>query len=164
MRLLQAPLDTCLDSPFFAGLSVHGLHFTVYALSSIHFRKFVAGVSRYTPENKEISAFIEEFGRQCIKVSSTRCYQQNSRTSQADRVMFYPHNADKKSLMSSKVFAVILGPDMAAPILWVPGIFGSFCRKTLHAHKVPRLRGGGGLGFGGGGGSANFILWSRGLF
>ena len=34
MRLLQAPLDTCLDSPFFASLSVHGLHFTAYALSN----------------------------------------------------------------------------------------------------------------------------------
>ena len=29
----QAPLDTCLDSPCFASLSVHGLHFTVYAPS-----------------------------------------------------------------------------------------------------------------------------------
>ena len=26
----QAALDTCLDNPFFASLSVHGLHFTVY--------------------------------------------------------------------------------------------------------------------------------------
>ena len=33
MRLFQATLDTCLDSPFFASLSVHGLHFTVYAPS-----------------------------------------------------------------------------------------------------------------------------------
>ena len=33
MRPFQAPLDTCLDSPFFASLSVHSLHFTVYALS-----------------------------------------------------------------------------------------------------------------------------------
>ena len=33
MRLFQAPLDTCLGSPFFASLSVHGLHFTVYAPS-----------------------------------------------------------------------------------------------------------------------------------
>ena len=33
MRLFQAALDTCLDSPFFASLSVHGLHFTVYAPS-----------------------------------------------------------------------------------------------------------------------------------
>ena len=30
MRPFQAPLDTCLGSPFFASLSVHGLHFTVY--------------------------------------------------------------------------------------------------------------------------------------
>ena len=34
MRLFQAALDTCLGSPFFASLSVHGLHFTVYAPSS----------------------------------------------------------------------------------------------------------------------------------
>ena len=33
MRLFQAALDTCHDSPFFASLSVHGLHFTVYARS-----------------------------------------------------------------------------------------------------------------------------------
>ena len=31
MRLLQAALDTCLESPLLASLSVHGLHFTVYA-------------------------------------------------------------------------------------------------------------------------------------
>ena len=34
MRLLEAALDTSLDSPLFAGLSVHGLHFTVYASSN----------------------------------------------------------------------------------------------------------------------------------
>ena len=34
MRLFQAALDTCLDSPFLASLSIHGLHFTVYAPSS----------------------------------------------------------------------------------------------------------------------------------
>ena len=33
MRLLQAALDTCFDSPFSATLSVHGLHFTVCAPS-----------------------------------------------------------------------------------------------------------------------------------
>ena len=32
-QLFQAPLDTCLGSPFFASLSVHGLPFTVYAAS-----------------------------------------------------------------------------------------------------------------------------------
>ena len=35
MRLFQAALDTCLGSPFFASLSVHGLHFTVCAPSII---------------------------------------------------------------------------------------------------------------------------------
>ena len=30
MRLFQAPLDTCLGSPFFASLSVHGLHPTFF--------------------------------------------------------------------------------------------------------------------------------------
>ena len=33
MRLLQAALDTPLDSPFSATLSVHGLHFMVCAPS-----------------------------------------------------------------------------------------------------------------------------------
>ena len=33
MRLFQGALDTPLDSPFSATLSVHGLHFTVYAPS-----------------------------------------------------------------------------------------------------------------------------------
>ena len=33
-RLFQAALDACLDSPLVASLSVHGLHFTVYAPSS----------------------------------------------------------------------------------------------------------------------------------
>ena len=37
MRLFQAALDTCLDSPFFASLSVHGLHFTVYLPSKKNF-------------------------------------------------------------------------------------------------------------------------------
>ena len=35
MRLFQAALGTCLDNPFFASLSVHGLHFTVYATGKI---------------------------------------------------------------------------------------------------------------------------------
>ena len=34
MRLFPAALDTPLDSPFSSTLSVHGLHFTVYAPSS----------------------------------------------------------------------------------------------------------------------------------
>ena len=32
----QGALETCLDSPLLASLSVHGLHFTVYAPSTNH--------------------------------------------------------------------------------------------------------------------------------
>ena len=37
MCLFQAALDTPRDGPFTATLSVHGLHFTVYALSTCEF-------------------------------------------------------------------------------------------------------------------------------
>ena len=37
----------------------------------------------------------------------------------------------RKSAMSTKFLSAILGPEMAAPILWAPGIFGFFfCWKT----------------------------------
>ena len=34
----------------------------------------------------------------------------------------------------------ILGPETAAAILWVPGIFWFFLLENPHAHKIPRLR------------------------
>ena len=37
---------------------------------------------------------------------------------------------------------------MAAPILWAPGNFGFFLQENLHAHKIPRFRGGVFLGLG----------------
>ena len=45
MRLFQAALDTPLDRPFFASLSVRGLHFTVYAPS-----KNVLNISKIVPD------------------------------------------------------------------------------------------------------------------
>ena len=39
MRHFQAALDTCLGSPLLACLSVHGLHFTVYAPSNYDFHR-----------------------------------------------------------------------------------------------------------------------------
>ena len=51
-----------------------------------------------------------------------------------------------------------LGLEMAAPILWAPGIFGSFCRKPPLPIKFLVFWGGGILFFGEGGGSANLIL------
>ena len=62
---------------------------------------------------------------------------------------------------------VILGPEMDAPILWAPGIFGSFCWKTRHAHKIPLFfGGGGGRGFleGGGVEVPILFLWAWGFF
>ena len=60
----------------------------------------------------------------------------------------------------------ILGPEMAAPILWAPGIFWLFLVEIPHAHKIPRSRRGcwGFLEGGGGGGSANFIYMGAGNF
>ena len=46
---------------------------------------------------------------------------------------------------------VILGPEMAAPILWAPGIFWFFLLQNPHAHKIPRFRAGGVGSFGKGG-------------
>ena len=63
--------------------------------------------------------------------------------------------------MSIKFVSAILGPEMAAPILWAPGKMRSFCRKT-YVHKIPRFRGGGYFGFGGG--IADFIFTGAGIF
>ena len=53
----------------------------------------------------------------------------------------------------------ILGPEKAAPILWAPGIFGSFCWKAPHTHKIPRFRGGVGVFLERGGGVEVPILF-----
>ena len=44
--------------------------------------------------------------------------------------------------MSIKFPPVILEPEMAAPILWAPGIFWFFLLENPHAHKIPPFRGG----------------------
>ena len=69
----------------------------------------------------------------------------------------------RKILVSVKYVSVILGPEMAAPILWTPGKIRPFCRKS-HVHKIPRFRGGGYFGFLGGRGSADFIFMGARIF
>ena len=60
---------------------------------------------------------------------------------------------------------VILGPEMAAPILWTPGIFWFFLLEIPMPIKFVVLGGGGVVGFlEGGGGSANFIRMVWGFF
>ena len=70
----------------------------------------------------------------------------------------------RKSVMSRKFSPAILGPEMAAPILWAPGIFWFFLLANPHAHKIPAFRGGVGFFRRGGGGSANFIFMGVGIF
>ena len=65
----------------------------------------------------------------------------------------------RKILVSVKFVSAILGPEMAAPILWTPGKMRSFCRKN-HVRKIPLFLGG---GFGGGG-SADFIFMDARIF
>ena len=60
--------------------------------------------------------------------------------------------------VSVKFVSAILGPEMAAPILWTPGKMRSFCRKN-HVRKIPPFRG----GFFGGG-SAGFIFMGARIF
>ena len=48
----------------------------------------------------------------------------------------------RKILVSVKFLSAILGPEMAAPILWAPRISGFFLQENLHVHKIPRFRGG----------------------
>ena len=66
--------------------------------------------------------------------------------------------------MSIKFPPAILGPEMAASILWAPGIFWLFLENP-HAHKIPPFRGGV-LGFLKGGGVEVPILffWAWGFF
>ena len=65
--------------------------------------------------------------------------------------------------MSIKYPPVILGPDMAAPILWESGIFWFFLLENPHAHKIPLFRGGGSGFLEGEGWSANFIFMGVGI-
>ena len=65
----------------------------------------------------------------------------------------------RKASCPYKVLPAILGPEMAAPILWAPRKIAFFLQGNLHAHKIPRFIGGGVFGFfWGGGGSADFIF------
>ena len=73
----------------------------------------------------------------------------------------------RQSVMSIEFPPVILGPEMAAPILWAPGIFCFFLLENPRAHKIPPFRGGGG-GFWvfleGGGWKCQFYFMGVGIF
>ena len=71
-----------------------------------------------------------------------------------------------RTIVASIIFPpAILGPEMAAPILWAPGIFWFFLLENPHAHKFLVLGGGGGSGFSGRGGwKFQFYFYGRGDF
>ena len=64
--------------------------------------------------------------------------------------------------MSVKFLSAILGPEMAAQILWTPGKNAFFLQENLHVHNIPRFWVGGYSGLGGG--SADFIFMGAGIF
>ena len=68
--------------------------------------------------------------------------------------------------MSIQFPSVILGPEMAEPILWAPGIFGFFVLESPHAHKIPPcIPGGVGFFWRGGGVEVPILfLWPWGFF
>ena len=76
----------------------------------------------------------------------------------------FAHVYVRKVLVSVKFLSAILGPEMAAPILWTPGKMRPLCRKN-HVRKIPPFRGGVGgggiLGFWGGGGKCRFYFYGR---
>ena len=58
----------------------------------------------------------------------------------------------------------ILGPEMAAPILWAPGMFWFFLLETLMPIKLLVLGAGGGGFEGGGGWKCQFYFYGHGDF
>ena len=67
----------------------------------------------------------------------------------------------RKIPVSVNFLSTILGPEMAAPILWVPGISVFFLQENLHVHKIPRFFGGVFWFFFGGGGKCLFYFYGR---
>ena len=79
------------------------------------------------------------------------------------RGMNATHFYQKKKLMSIIFPPVILGPEMAAPILWAPGTFCSFCWNTPMPIKFLVLGGVRGF-FWKGGWKCQFCFYGRGDF
>ena len=66
----------------------------------------------------------------------------------------------RKTLVSIKLLSAILGPEMAAPILWTPGKNAFFLQEKPMSIKFLVL-GGGYFGFWGGRGECRFYFYGR---
>ena len=73
-----------------------------------------------------------------------------------------PFDRVRKILGSVKFLFAILGPEMAAPVLWAPGKNASVLLGKNHVHRIPRFRGG--VFWVWGGGSADFIFMGARIF
>ena len=98
MRLFQAPLDTCLGSPFFASLSVHGLHFTVYAASI--FNNFWLSTPRAeTPWELMFGLFLRLWAR---RAPSDPC----SRTRESQVLRLFQGNKPLAALLAQETLLI----------------------------------------------------------
>ena len=70
---------------------------------------------------------------------------------------------DQKKPHAHNFSPAILGPEVAAPILWAPGFVLFFCCKSPHAHTIPRFMGGLG-GFWKGGWKCQFFFMGVWIF
>ena len=92
MYLFQTALDTCPDSPLLASLSVHALHFTVYAPSrGIGLEKTMHGFSTW--KTHQTSHFLLLYPKQ------------STLSMVILRPKGFPKFRRKKSLVSAKLFA-----------------------------------------------------------
>ena len=93
--------------------------------------------------------------------------QISSDDSQITHLILCPPKTFQKNPRVRKCFlSAILGPEMAAPILWARGKNSFFLQDKPMSIKFLVLRGGGGIlcFWGGGGEVAILFLWARGFF
>ena len=119
MRLFPAAPDTPLDSPFSATLSVHGLHFTVYAPSNLWELPIFDPSLRFANIGRIVHNMTDTHTH---KLCAVECLLDNLWT--------------EKSSCPQKFLSAILGPEMGAPILWTPGKCVLSTGKN-HVRKIP---------------------------
>ena len=99
------------------------------------FTKHLGYVGRGGPYEKQATRKQKMMDHQVSKLSVPK--NRNRR-----KIAAFSNRSIRKSVASIKFPPIILGPEMAAPILWAPGIFGLFLLENPHAHKIPPFRGG----------------------
>ena len=114
MRLFQAALDTPLDSPFSATLSVHGLHFTVCApskkvLSNPHLapEKVLRNRTSVKGSSEPQAGFYRTFLRDGPNTTTTMIFQKSIASDAASKPRLMAHQM--KNLCGFSVFHCVEG-------------------------------------------------------